>query len=188
MEPAPGASILVVDDEERIADLYASHLEERYRVETAYSGLDALELIDDEFDVVLLDRRMPELTGDEVLDRIRGEGYEGKVVMVTATDPDFDILDMPFDEYVIKPVTGETIRNVVETQLLLDSYEMRLNEYFRIKSKLSALERTKSQFELDDNDRYEELTVLSTSIRDDLESLLDEHDELAFAEDEFLDE
>ena len=188
MEPVPGASILVVDDEERIADLYASHLTETYRVETAYSGSDALELIDDKFDVVLLDRRMPELTGDEVLDRIRSDGYEGKVVMVTATDPDFDILDMPFDEYVVKPVTGETIQKVVETQLLLDSYEMRLNEYFRIKSKLSALKRTKSQFELEQDDRYEELTVLATSIRDDLEEMLAEHDELGFADREFLDE
>lgn len=188
MEPAPGASILVVDDEERIADLYASHLGENYRVETAYSGSDALELVSDEFDVVLLDRRMPELSGDEVLDRIRGDGYDGRVVMVTATDPDFDILDMPFDEYVVKPVMGDTIQKVVETQLLLDSYEMRLNEYFRIKSKLSALERTKSQFELEDDDRYEELTVLATSIRDDLEEMLAEHDELGFADRKFLDD
>ncbi|WP_238479797.1 response regulator [Natranaeroarchaeum sulfidigenes] len=188
MDPAPGASILVVDDEERVADLYASHLADTYHVETAYSGSAALELIDDTFDVVLLDRRMPELTGDEVLDRIRSDGYEGKVVVVTATDPDFDILEMPFDEYVVKPVTGETIGKVVETQLLLDSYEMRLNEYFRIKSKLSALERTKSQFELEEDDRYEELTVLATSIRDDLEEMLAEHDELGFADREFLDE
>jgi len=188
MEPVPGASILVVDDEVRIADLYASHLRETYRVETAYSGRDALERIDNDVDVVLLDRRMPKLTGDEVLEQIRGDGYDGRVVMVTATDPDFDILDMPFDEYVIKPVTGDTIQKVVETQLLLDSYEMRLNEYFRIKSKLSALERTKSRFELDDDDRYEELTVLATSIRDDLEALLDEHDDLGFPDGSFPDE
>jgi len=34
----PGASVLVVDDEQRLADLYASHLQTTYRVETAYSG------------------------------------------------------------------------------------------------------------------------------------------------------
>jgi DNA-binding response OmpR family regulator len=138
----PGASVLVVDDEQRLADLYASHLQTTYRVETAYSGAEALELSDDEFVVVLLDRRMPELPGDQLLDRIRVEGYSGRVVMVTAADPDFDIVDMPFDEYVIKPVTGEEIRDVVEAQLLLDSYEMRLNEYFRLKSKLQTLEGT----------------------------------------------
>ena len=188
METAPGASVLIVDDEKRIADLYASHLEGLYDVETAYSGSEALELIGEEFDVVLLDRRMPAMSGDEVLDRVRAEGYGGRIVMVTAADPDFDILDMPFDEYVVKPTTGDEIRSVVETQLLLDSYEMRLNEYFRIQSKVSALEESKAQFELEDNDRYEELTTLAASLRDDLEDLLDEHDQLAFAEGEFLDD
>ncbi len=183
----PGASVLVVDDEQRLADLYASHLQTTYRVETAYSGAKALELIDDELDVVLLDRRMPELPGDQLLDRIRAEGYSGRVVMVTAADPDFDIVDMPFDEYVIKPVTGEEIRDVVEAQLLLDSYEMRLNEYFRLKSKLRTLEGSKPRFELEDDDRYEELTVLATSIKDDLEEMLAEHDELGFADGGFLD-
>lgn len=188
MEESPGASILVVDDEARIADLYASHLQDNYTVETAYSGRDALDRIDDRFDVVLLDRRMPELPGDEVLDRIRADGYDGRVVMVTAADPDFDIVDMPFDEYVVKPATTEEIGQAVETQLLLDSYEMRLTEYFRLKSKLSVLEETKSTYELEADDRYEELTVLATSIREDLEGMLSENEELGFADGPFIDD
>jgi CheY-like chemotaxis protein len=62
------ATVLVVDDEQRAADTYANVLASEYDTRTAYGGEEALELVETaDFDVVLLDRRMPELTGDDIL-------------------------------------------------------------------------------------------------------------------------
>ena len=181
----PEATVLVVDDEERVTDLYATYLEELYSVRRAYGGREALDAIDRHVDVVLLDRRMPETHGDEVLKRIREEGYDCRVVMVTAIEPDYDIVDMPFDEYLVKPASEEDVRDAVETQLLLDSYDTRLDEYFRLKAKISALEDEKPYEELEADDRYEELKVLAESLREDLERMLREYDDLDFSAGEF---
>ncbi len=47
--------VLVVDDDEDTADTYTDFLAEAYTVRTAYSGADALDLVDTAVDVVLLD-------------------------------------------------------------------------------------------------------------------------------------
>ena len=81
--------VLVVEDEPDLADLYATWLKIDYSVRTAYGGEEAVEQLDDEIDVVLLDRRMPGLSGDEVLTKIRERGIDCYVSMVTAVEPDF---------------------------------------------------------------------------------------------------
>jgi len=62
--------------------------------------------MDDEVDAVLLDRRMPDVHGDEVLARLREEGCDCPVIMTTAVDPGMDILEMDFEDYLCKPVLG----------------------------------------------------------------------------------
>lgn len=86
--------VLVVDDEEAVADLYAARLESEHDVITAYDGERALEVVDDNIDVVFLDRQMPGCPGDEVLDVVDERDLDCRVVMVTAVDPGFDILEM----------------------------------------------------------------------------------------------
>ncbi|ESS07881.1 MAG: response regulator containing CheY-like receiver, AAA-type ATPase, and DNA-binding domain protein [uncultured archaeon A07HN63] len=51
-------TVLVVDDESDVADLYAYRLEDAFSVRTAYSGEEAIETVDETVDVILLDRRM----------------------------------------------------------------------------------------------------------------------------------
>ena len=172
------ATVLVVDDEEPVADLYETYLKDRYEVRVAYGGRAALTRLDDAVDVVLLDRRMPGLSGDDVLERIRDRQPDCRVVMVTALDPDFDIVEMPFDEYLTKPVQESEIVEAVEEQLLYATYDNRLREYFRIKSKIDVLREQKPAEELEADDRFEELCVLADSIRDDIESLVDEYGEI----------
>lgn len=171
-------TVLVVDDEEPVADLYETYLEDTYAVRVAYGGREALNHLDSAVDVVLLDRRMPGLSGDDVLDRIREREFDCRVVMVTALDPDFDIVEMPFDEYLTKPVQEAEIRETVEEQLLYATYDNQLREYFRIKSKIDVLREQKSPEELEADDRFEELCVLAESIREDIEALVEEHGDI----------
>ncbi|SDF02410.1 Response regulator receiver domain-containing protein [Halorientalis regularis] len=151
-------TVLIVDDESAVTDVYAAHLQDEYDVRTAYSGSEALEELDDDVDAVLLDRRMPGMSGDEVLEHIREEGYDCRVAMVTAVDPDFDILDMGFDEYVVKPVSRDDLYETVEQLLTYSTYDDTFQEYFSLVSKRAALETSKSRSALETNEEYQELT------------------------------
>jgi CheY-like chemotaxis protein len=130
----------VVDDDEDVADTYALWLDGEYDVAVAYSGEEAIEAVDDAVDVVLLDRRMPEVPGDEVLSHIRASGIDCRVSMLTAVEPDSDLVELPFDEYLVKPVTRDDVVEAVEDLLLRDSLEDDAQEYLAMQSAAEALE------------------------------------------------
>lgn len=142
-------TVLVVDDEPDVADAYAAQLSAGYHVKTAYSGEEALEKLGSDVDVVLLDRRMPGVSGDDVLEEIREMGIECRVAMVTAVDPDFDILDMGFDDYVVKPVSRDDLYETVDRLLTYSSYDDTFQQYFSLVSKRAALQTSKSQSALE---------------------------------------
>lgn len=146
--------VLVVDDEERIPQAFALWLGDGYEVRTATDGEEAIERLDDAVDVVLLDRQMPGLSGDEVLDRIRDGGYGCRVAMVTGVDPDFDIVDMPFDDYLTKPVGREKLRETVDCLLSIDDYDEAIRTYFALSKKRATLEAEKTRTELEESDDY----------------------------------
>ncbi|MGQ3330300.1 response regulator transcription factor [Halorubrum sp. FL23] len=153
--------VLVVEDEPDLADLYAAWLGDEYRVRTAYGGQEALDEIDeadDEVNAILLDRRMPGLSGDEVLTAVRERGIDCRVAMVTAVEPDFDILNMGFDDYLVKPVTSDTLHETVEGLLRRGEYDTEVQELFSLTSKKAMLETEKSATELTDNEEYQRLT------------------------------
>ncbi len=151
------ATVLVVDDERDIADLYTTWLEMTNEVRTAYGGEEALEKVDDDVDVVFLDRQMPDYSGDEVLERIREQELDCRVVMVTAVDPDFDIVEMGFDDYLTKPVMREDLDDAVDTMMERDDYDETLQEYFALTEKKATLEAEKTPSELQESEEYQEL-------------------------------
>ncbi|MCF2239981.1 response regulator, partial [Halobacterium salinarum] len=106
-------TVLVVDDERGLADLYTIWLEDDYNVKTAYSGTEAIDAIDPTIDVALLDRQMPDVSGDDVLDELRERGIECRVAMVTAVEPELDIIGLGFDDYLQKPVDRDTLLETV---------------------------------------------------------------------------
>jgi DNA-binding response OmpR family regulator len=161
--------VLVVEDEPDLADLYAAWLGDEYRVRTAYGGheaLDQLDEVDDEVDAILLDRRMPGLSGDEVLTAVRERGIDCRVAMVTAVEPDFDILEMGFDDYLVKPVTSETLGETVEGLLRRGEYDSEVQELFSLTSKKAMLESEKSASDLADNEEYQRLADRIEELRE----------------------
>ena len=161
--------VLVVEDEPDLADLYAAWLGDEYRVRTAYGGheaLDQLDEADNDVDAILLDRRMPGLSGDEVLTAVRERGIDCRVAMVTAVEPDFDILEMGFDDYLVKPVTSDTLRETVEGLLRRGEYDSEVQELFSLTSKKAMLESEKSASDLADNDEYQRLTERIADLRE----------------------
>jgi len=162
--------VLVVDDEPDVADSYAAFVRGRYAVRTAYSGEAALDELDEDVDVVLLDRRMPDMFGDEVLERIRERGHGCRVAMVTAVDPDVDIIDMEFDDYVVKPVTRSEVLDTVERLLRVSEYERTLREYYRVTRKHVALSNASGTADLEEGPEFAELTERRERLHEELEA------------------
>ncbi|MEF8828223.1 MAG: response regulator [Haloarcula sp.] len=169
-------TVLIVEDEQHLADLYTDYLSGQYHVQTAYSGEEGLELLSPAIDVVLLDRRMPVVSGNEVLAQIEERGLRCRVAMVTAVDPDFDIIEMRVDDYLVKPVTRDDLKQVVDRLYKIREYNERLQTLTSKKLKRNVLRVEKSQRELQDSARYQELQDEIAAISSNVESLADELD------------
>ncbi|MFW6320893.1 MAG: response regulator [Halohasta sp.] len=180
-QPRDTPTVLIVDDEQEVADVYAFRLKRHYDVRTAYGGPEAVEAIDEDVDVMLLDRRMPELSGDDVLETIRADGYDCRVIMTTAVEPEFDIIEMPFDDYLCKPVDAETLVGAIETQLTAKQYDETVSDLFRMTSKLAVLEAEKSADELEGSEEYRRLKDRTAEARREASSLMEEFDDFESA-------
>jgi len=172
MSHSGGTRILVVDDEVDVAETYASQLRDRYDVEVAYSGEAALAALDESVDIVLLDREMPGLSGCEVLTAIRKHGLGTRVAMVTGEEPDFDIIEMPFDDYLAKPVPQAALFRTVERLQRCVTYDERLQEYYSLTAKRSALMASKSKAEREASPAFQTLEREIDSVRDSLDELV----------------
>jgi DNA-binding response OmpR family regulator len=173
-------SVLVVEDERDLAALYAGWLEDSYAVATAYTAAEAIEAVDEDTDVVLLDRRLPDDPGQTVLQAIRERGLDTRVAMVTAIDIDFDIVRLGFDDYITKPVSKETLRSVVETLLTRREYDERLAEYVQLVTKRVVLEKQKSESELENSEEYATLCADIDAKKDTIADLTDDFDDEDF--------
>ncbi len=169
-------TILVVDDDTNIADLYTMWLEPEYEVRTAYGGEEALEQVDESVELVVLDRRMPEVTGDEVLETIREKGFDCLVVLVTAVDPEFNIVELPFDAYLTKPVLREDLTEMVEMLLERETDETN-REYHALQAKKEVLEAERTPAELRHSELYAELTERIEQLVDDASKEITENSE-----------
>ena len=106
--------ILLVEDEEKLARMGELELRyEGYQVDKSFDGRSGLErALSGEYDLVLLDIMLPQLSGMEVLRRLRKEGVQLPVIMLTARDSVVDKvsgLDSGADDYITKPFAIEEL-------------------------------------------------------------------------------
>ncbi|WP_131738199.1 response regulator transcription factor [Actinomadura roseirufa] len=110
--------VLIVEDERVLADTIAEGLrEEAMAVDVAYDGDEALERTwHTEYAVVVLDRDLPTVHGDEVCRQLVGRRHPGRILMLTASgdvDDRVDGLALGADDYLPKPfVFGELVARV----------------------------------------------------------------------------
>lgn len=113
--------ILIVDDNPDSIAIMRSILESRgYDVAAAQSGAEALDFLQREtVNLVLLDIMMPEMSGTEVLQRIKDNAATGRlpVILVTAKTQDEDVLSgyqYGADYYITKPFTAKQLLYGIE--------------------------------------------------------------------------
>ncbi len=149
---AATARILVVDDEVDIADSLAEFLtrKEGYRVEIVQDGRQAIAYLEKtigsalEVDLVLLDMRMPGLSGLEVLDWIRGHPKlrYTRVVLLTAAasnDEKVQALSAGADDYITKPYYMQELLARVKTILRTQQLEKQLHQQSRQLAELNRI-------------------------------------------------
>ncbi len=113
--------ILVVDDEEDIADLLEVYLRnENYIVYKCYTAKEAFSCIEqEEMDLAILDIMLPDMDGFSICRRIR-EKYTYPIIMLTAKDEEMDKimgLTLGADDYVTKPFRPLEVTARVKAQL-----------------------------------------------------------------------
>ncbi|MFB6185253.1 MAG: response regulator transcription factor [Halobacteriaceae archaeon] len=133
------SSILIVDDEQELTKLYKLWIEDTYSVQTANSGHEALNKLSADIDIVLLDRRMPDISGKEVLQTIRDTEGNCSVAMITGVPPTEDVIDMGFDEYLVKPISKEDLSAVIADLERRQEYDEQIQRLYSLASKRVAL-------------------------------------------------
>jgi DNA-binding response OmpR family regulator len=111
--------VLIIDDEENIRQMIRLALETSgYEAGEARDGMEAFAIlgIDSEWDVILLDQRMPGLQGTDVLRRLRVLAPSSPVVMMTAfasVELAVEALKLGATDFLRKPMTPDIVRNAV---------------------------------------------------------------------------
>jgi DNA-binding response OmpR family regulator len=105
------ASVLIIEDDQRIRESLARRLSERgHDIETAARAMAGVErAVSGRFDVVVLDLGLPDVDGSEALRMIRAVS-DVPVVIATARDDEAEIvkiLDAGADGYIVKPYSAE---------------------------------------------------------------------------------
>lgn len=120
--PVIGARILLVDDEPGLRKTLSDRLrKERYAVDTAANGADALDLARrDHYDLIILDLNLPVKDGLQVCQELRREGRNAAVLMLTARDSVADKiagLKTGADDYMTKPFESAELLARIEALL-----------------------------------------------------------------------
>jgi len=157
-----GERILLVEDEEKLARMVEMELKyEGYAVEKAFDGRSGLDqALKGGFDLVLLDIMLPQLSGMEVLRRLRKES-QVPVIMLTARDSVMDKvsgLDSGADDYITKPFAIEELLARIRAALrnkggrdsqTLTAGELSMDvERHQVTVKNQEVELTKKEFDL----------------------------------------
>ena len=114
--------ILVVDDEESVRYSFKRFLKDpHYKVDTAKNGSEALaKITKDRYDLVILDIRLPDQSGLDVLREIKAIDPKAIVLIITAfgtTEVAIEATKLGAYDYILKPFDIPTIKNLIEEGL-----------------------------------------------------------------------
>lgn len=101
-------TVLFVDDEPDMLNIYELLCGSEYDVLTAGGGEEALEIFGDHIDFAFFDRRMPNMTGGEVIRTLRERGHQTPVGIISAVDEENDV-GTAYAAYLTKPIDKEDV-------------------------------------------------------------------------------
>lgn len=114
-----GKRILLVDDDETIVTPFQLMLQnEGYQVDTALTGRQALEMFEiEDYQVVILNIKLPDIRGIEVVSCIRTQNDDVSLIVVTeypSLIDSIDAIDVGIDEILLKPIEPEELSRAIK--------------------------------------------------------------------------
>ncbi|MHC3381732.1 response regulator [Haloarcula sp. H-GB5] len=162
-------TVFIIDDEEGMVVFLEDCLDGHYTVKSDTDAIRAFHRIDNSVDVVLLDRKMPEMTGDKLLGLLREKGLDVQIAMITAIKPTEEIMEMPFDDYLVKPVEEPEVLGLVDTLITRKQFRRATQRFFRNISKIQALEKANRT----DTKEYDKLIKRTAELHGKINEILD---------------
>tara|TARA_B100001142_G_C14337967_1_gene656674 strand:- start:33 stop:734 length:702 start_codon:yes stop_codon:yes gene_type:complete len=124
---------LIIDDEQDILDLLDYNLsKEGYSITLAQNGLEGLDKINSDIDLIILDVMMPKMDGLEFCKHVKSKTnlQNIPIIFLTAKDDEIDEiigLEIGADDYIHKPISIRTLKTRIK--VVLKRYEMGNNKY-----------------------------------------------------------
>ena len=107
------ANVLIVEDESELGKLFEIWLTDRYDVTTVSTGKAAVAALDHPVDILILDWRLPDISGEAIVARTREADRDIGVAVVTGSKPAAASAD-GVDMVLTKPITKLELRQAVE--------------------------------------------------------------------------
>ncbi|MFO7814564.1 MAG: response regulator [Halanaerobiales bacterium] len=127
-----GKKILIIDDEKNIRFTLKKSLENDYNIVTAVNGEDGIEKFSNEdFDLVLLDMKLPGVNGIDTLKQIKEEDQKANIVIITgfgSVDSAVETMKLGAIDYLNKPFTPEEIKEIVNEVISREQLELKEDE------------------------------------------------------------
>jgi two-component system NtrC family response regulator len=148
--------VLLIDDDINLCRVIAYQLEKQdFQVTTAHRGKEGFELFSQkDIDIVLSDIQMPDITGIEVLQKIRSQDKKVIIILITAygsVDNALEACRMGADDYITKPFGQEQLLFIIEKAIKFKKLQ---SENLELKNELAG------KF------RFENMVVKSQSMQD----------------------
>jgi DNA-binding NtrC family response regulator len=158
MTSQPHPKVLVIEDEQPVRDSFRNFLEDQlYEVFEAANGREGIELFHAcKPDVALIDLRMPEMNGHQVLERLAPEAPDTPLIIVSGTGhigDTVEALHLGAWDYLLKPVTDLSMLDHAITKALERARLIRENRAYQ-----AGLEKLVEERTLELNTKVEELT------------------------------
>ena len=123
-----GKNILLVEDDEKISKLVKELLEEdSYHVTQSFDGDDGYsKIIENNYDLILLDIMLPKLNGYKVCRQVRSAGITTPILMLTAKSGEYDLeegLDTGANDYLKKPFSSIELKARIRALLRNNNFE-----------------------------------------------------------------
>ncbi len=120
MDTGKSGTVLIIEDEKKISDIVELYLKrEGFRTMVAGTGEEAMNLLKEPFDLLVLDLMLPDISGEELCSIIR-ETSDAPIIMLTAKSGEEDRikgLGLGADDYVVKPFSPRELVARVKAQL-----------------------------------------------------------------------
>ena len=113
-------SVLIVDDEQVICEGLARLLEDVYTTYKAFNGREAINIVrNSNIDIMLCDIKMPEMSGTEMIEKIRSENKDIFMIVITAAPPQqvCDAMKKGANNFMTKPLDLNQLKTIMSNAL-----------------------------------------------------------------------